>query len=57
MENKERKVQEWWDSLPYMEKIEVISDTYPDEYIYDMDSMWEALDWKIQLQIYKEWNE
>lgn len=58
MENKERMVQGWWDNLLSIERVEVISNIRPDEYIpNDIEYIWEELDWEIQLQIYKEWNE
>ena len=57
MDNKERLVQDWWDTLGYMEQQEVLSNIYPDEYIDDEDSMWQRLDLNRQWEIYKEWTE
>lgn len=57
MNDKERLIQDWWDSLEYMEQQEILSDIYPDEYIDDEDSMWQGLDLNRQWEIYKGWNE
>ena len=58
MDIKDREVQEWGEDLEPTEQMEVISNAYPDaNAFYEDDVMWNALDWKIQLQIYKEWNE
>ena len=56
MNDKERLIQDWWDSLEYMEQQEILSDIYPDKYIDDEDSMWQGLDLNRQWEIYKGWN-
>ena len=55
MDNKERVIQEWWDTLEYLEQQEILSDVYPDEYIHDEDSMWGLLDLDRRYDIYLNW--
>jgi hypothetical protein len=47
-------VAEFWNSLDYQERYELMEDWYPDHaYLLDIDEMWDGLDWKDKLDIWK----
>jgi len=51
------KVQNWWNSLDYGRKEELMEDHYPDAIVFcEPDELFEGLDWKDKLAIYYEVN-
>ena len=50
----QEKVEEWWCSLAYDYKIELMENNYPDEAnLIEVDEMWNGLDWNEKWDIYR----
>lgn len=49
-------IDEWWNNLDESIKEEIIETYYPDIIVYDLDEMWEALDFDEKLEAYKDNN-